>query len=154
MKIVSGGQSGVDRAALDAALEIGIECGGWCPEDRKADDGRIPDRYPLQELAGGGYRQRTRRNVLDSDGTLIVYFSQPEGGTEETLGFCMREKKPYLLIDAKEISVERGAQRVAQFVQTNRIAVLNVAGPSAGREPRAYQYVRDVMLKYLRTAKA
>ena len=85
--IISGGQTGVDRGALDAALAMGTPCGGWCPEGRMADDGIIADKYPLQELAGAGYRQRTRQNVADSDATLIIYFDfiAPKRGTELTL---------------------------------------------------------------------
>jgi predicted Rossmann-fold nucleotide-binding protein len=95
MKIVSGGQTGVDRAALDAAMESGVEAGGWCPEGRKADDGVIPDKYPVKELPKAGYRQRTRRNVIDSDGTAIFYFGDPTGRTEQTILFCFKERKPY-----------------------------------------------------------
>ena len=80
IKIVSGGQAGADRAALDAALACGVSCGGWCPEGRLAEDGRIADSYPIVELPGAGYRQRTRRNVQDSDGTAIFSFGPPEGG--------------------------------------------------------------------------
>lgn len=71
-KIVSGGQTGVDRGALDASLKSNFPCGGWCPGDRSAEDGTIPERYPLTPLPGGGFRQRTRQNVADSDGTLIL----------------------------------------------------------------------------------
>jgi hypothetical protein len=87
LKILSGGQTGVDRGALNAALEQGAPCGGWCPEGRLAEDGMIPDRYPVQELKAGGYRQRTLQNILDGDGTLIIYFGRPSGGVEETLYF-------------------------------------------------------------------
>ena len=73
-KIVSGGQSGVDRAALDFALENKIPCGGWCPKGRLAEDGRIHHRYPLRETSSTDYRVRTQANVEDSDGTLILYF--------------------------------------------------------------------------------
>jgi len=78
-KIVSGGQTGADRAALDAALEAGIPCGGWCPHDRAAEDGPIDARYPLTPAAGAGYRQRTRMNVCDSDGTVIFSFGALSG---------------------------------------------------------------------------
>src|SRR5256885_2018978 len=80
IRIVSGGQTGADRAALDAAMEACVECGGWCPAGRMAEDGVIPDRYPVIELPeGGGYEQRTLRNVLDSDATVILSFGPPPG---------------------------------------------------------------------------
>src|SRR5262249_20137195 len=80
-RLVSGGQTGVDRAALDAALEVGVPCGGWCPKGRKAEDGRIDDRYPLCETPSAAYSQRTRWNVRDSDGTLVLAWGEPTGGT-------------------------------------------------------------------------
>ena len=80
MKIISGGQTGVDRAALDVAMEYGIDAGGWCPQGRLAEDGIIPDNYPLTELPGADYCQRTRKNVIDSDGSVIIYFGKPAGG--------------------------------------------------------------------------
>jgi hypothetical protein len=94
IKVVSGGQTGVDRGALDAALELKLQCGGWCPEGRLAEDGPIPEQYPMQEVEGGDYRDRTRKNVLDSDGTAIIYFGEIEGGTESTLDDCVQLAKP------------------------------------------------------------
>ena len=94
-KIVSGGQTGADRAALDAALSSGFPCGGWCPEGRLAEDGPLSSAYPLEELPGGGYRQRTIKNIESSDGTAIFYFNRPTGGTELTLVQCIRLHKPY-----------------------------------------------------------
>src|SRR5438876_4889366 len=82
--IVSGGQTGVDRAALDVALELGIPCGGWCPKGRRAEDGRIPLRYPLEETTLNIYPQRTEWNVRDSDGTLVLTTGRPEGGSALT----------------------------------------------------------------------
>ncbi len=149
--IRSGGQTGADRGALDAALAINVECHGWCPEGRQAEDGRIPDRYPVVELKGAGYRQRTLRNVTDSDGTVIIYFGVPTGGTEQTLAFCIKEKTPYLLIDATELSMERAAERIEGFVHKYSIDDLNVAGPRAGGEPMAYSYAFDVIGKFLRS---
>lgn len=145
MKIVSGAQTGVDRAALDAALESSAEVGGWCPEGRIAEDGIIPEKYPVKELPGSGYRQRTKRNVIDSDGTVIIYFGYPSGGTEQTIVFCIKEKKPYLLIDAEEIPVERASRKVEEFIARKSILVLNVAGPRAGGEARAYEYAKKVI---------
>jgi hypothetical protein len=112
-KIISGGQTGTDRGTLDAAIACSFPCGGWCPPGRLAEDGRIPERYSLIEFKEGGYRQRTLRNVLESNGTAILYFSQIEGGIEETLRFCIEEHKPYKLIDAEEVSAERAASLLA-----------------------------------------
>lgn len=149
MKIVSGAQTGVDRAALDAALECGTEAGGWCPEGRQAEDGIIPDKYPVIELTNAGYRQRTKRNVIDSDGTAIIYFGYPTGGTEQTIGFCIKERKPYVLIDAEEMGVDRAARKIGRFMADNTISILNVAGPRASGEPRAYEYAKRVILGVL-----
>jgi hypothetical protein len=93
-QIISGGQTGVDRGALDAALEAQFPCGGWCPADRAAEDGPIPAHYPLTPLARGGYRERTRQNVLDSDGTVILYRSTLTGGTLLTWNLCRRDSPP------------------------------------------------------------
>ena len=149
MKIVSGAQTGVDRAALDAALESGIEAGGWCPEGRLAEDGIIPEKYPVKELPDSGYRQRTKRNVIDSDGTVIIYFAYPSGGTEQTIAFCIEEKKPYVLIDGEELTVERASGKIQVFIDQYSISILNVAGPRAGGEPRAYEYARKVIFSVL-----
>jgi hypothetical protein len=149
-KIISGGQTGIDRGTLDAAIACGFPCGGWCPSGRLAEDGRIPDRYPVIELREGGYRQRTLRNVLESDGAAILYFAQIEGGTEETLLFCIEKHKPYKLIDAEEVSAERAAFLLVSFVQHYGIEVLNVAGPRQSQAPHAHAYayaVINVLLK-------
>lgn len=147
MKVVSGGQTGVDRAALDAALDCGIDAGGWCPEGRASEDGVIPDKYPVMELPNSGYRQRTKRNVVDSDGTVIIYFGYPSGGTEQTIVFCIKEKKPYVLIDAEELNIDRASKKIKEFINQYSITVMNVAGPRAGGESRAYEYAKNVMLK-------
>ena len=149
LKIVSGGQTGADRAALDAALQTGTECGGWCPEGRLAEDGTIPPRYPLSELKGADYKERTLQNVIDSDVTVIIYFDTLPGGTEQTLLFCLNQKKPYLLIDATELSPELAVERIHKFVAGNSIATLNIAGPRASDEALAYAYTLKVMSGYL-----
>ena len=112
LKIISGGQTGVDRAALDAALESGISAGGWCPEGRQAEDGPIAEKYPLQELPDGGYKERTLKNVQDSDATVIIYFVTISGGTGETIAYCLNEKNTYLLIDGSGISEESASKRI------------------------------------------
>lgn len=153
IEIVSGGQTGVDRAALDAAFELGVPCGGWCPRRRLAEDGRIPERYPLKELDVGAYAARTKQNVLDSDGTLIVFFDQMEGGTALTTRYCARYNKPCELIDGAEVLLQRAAERIQRFVTTRAIRVLNVAGPRASTEPRAYCYTYAVLTAFLRQFK-
>jgi hypothetical protein len=149
LKIVSGAQTGVDRAALDAALRKNVPCGGWCPTGRKAEDGTIPGSYPVQELEDGGYSERTIKNVQDSDGTVIIYFGQLGGGTEETLRYCLNEKKPYLLLDGLEVKTGRAAERIMQFLGISAAGILNFAGPRASSEPRAYEYTLKVVDNFL-----
>ncbi len=149
--IVSGGQTGVDRAALDAALEQDVPVGGWCPEGRLAEDGVIPERYPLRELPGGGYAERTKQNVIDSNGTVIFYFATLFGGTRLTREFCLSEAKPHLLIDALAIAEDKAVQQLAACIESHEIQVLNVAGPRASNEPEAYPYAFRVITAVLRT---
>lgn len=148
--ICSGGQTGVDRGALDAALELGFPCGGWCPEQRIAEDGPIPARYPLKELPGGGYVQRTRKNVEDSDATLILYFGQLSGGTELTREFCVAHGKPHLLIDALQLAVEPAIASAGRFIQQHQVAVLNIAGPRGSAQPQGQAFARQVVAGLIR----
>jgi hypothetical protein len=140
LKIISGGQTGVDRAALDVALEHGIECGGWCPAGRLDEFGKIPDRYPVKELPGGGFTERTLQNVKDSDGTVVIYLGKLRGGTEQTVRFCVELKQPHQLIDASKTSVEGAGNLIVEFVRENKIAILNVAGPRQSEWPEGYNY--------------
>jgi hypothetical protein len=150
VKLVSGGQTGVDRGALDAALSERFPCGGWCPAGRLAEDGAIPARYPVVPLNRGGYFERTVQNVADSDGTLVIYFERLHGGTEETVIECIRRQKPYKLVDGSEIGSERAAQLAARFVADHHIAVLNVAGPRGSHSPTGYAYAFDTIARLLR----
>jgi len=145
VKIISGGQTGVDRAALDAAPRHGIESGGWCPTGRLDESGRIPDRYPVKELENGGSTKRTLQNVKDSDGTIIIYPGKLSGGTEQTLHFCVEQRRPHELIDASNISTEKAAQLIADFVCENNIEILNVAGPRQSEWPEGYGYAAQVL---------
>ncbi len=149
MKIISGGQTGVDRAALDLALKHGVDCGGWCPAGRLDEFGRIPDQYPVQELDAGGFSERTLQNVKDSDGTVIIYTGKPGGGTEQTVRFCQELRRPYQLIDAAKISAEDAAKLIADFVRDHEIDLLNVAGPRQSEWPEGYDYASRALEAFL-----
>jgi len=134
-KIISGGQSGVDRAALDVALERGIECGGWCPSGRRAEDGTIDEKYPLNETSSRHYAQRTEWNVRDGDGTLVVTVGEPTGGTALTLKVVEKYGKPALILDP----TEKGAvEAFHEWVGRENIETLNVAGPRESSMPGIY----------------
>ncbi len=151
MKIVSGGQTGVDRAALDAALSLGVPAGGFCPAGRRAEDGPIPRHYPVQELPGAGYVERTAANVREADGTVIFHPGLVQGGTRATADFCREMKKPALLLDARQHSPESAARALEDFVRQNRIVILNVAGPRRSQWPAGSDYTRAVLAIFLRS---
>jgi hypothetical protein len=132
-KIISGGQTGVDRAALDVALKLGIECGGWCPRGRKAEDGPIDTKYPLLEMQSDDYAARTRQNILDSDGTLVLTFGDIlTGGTKLTFDLPPKFGKPIFTIDMmKKIDIEG----FYQWIEANDIGILNVGGPRESHKP-------------------
>jgi hypothetical protein len=150
LRVVSGGQTGVDRGALDAALEGGVPCGGWCPAGRLAEDGVIPARYPVTELRDGGYDARTRKNVEDSDGTLIVAFGRATGGTARTIELCETLARPHLIVDAASVALEEAVRRAVRFVREEGVGQLNVAGPRASGEPRAYEYAYALVYELCR----
>ena len=149
MRIVSGGQTGVDRAALDVALDHGIDCGGWCPEGRVDEFGQIPDRYPVQELPNGSSEARTRQNVVDSDGTVVFHHGELRGGTVYTVQCCAEQRKPYILIDAVTLSAEDAALQVARFIREQDIERLNVAGPRQSEWPHGYEFAAKALNRFL-----
>ncbi len=132
-KIVSGGQTGVDRAALDVALDLGLPCGGWCPRGRLAEDGAIAGRYPLRETAGADYAERTRLNVRDSDATLVLTRGRPAGGTALTLRLARAMGRPLMVVDFG--SGAAAAHRVRAWIDAKGIATLHVAGPRESTVP-------------------
>lgn len=154
LRVVSGGQTGVDRAALDAALAAGVPCGGWCPEGRIAEDGPIAERYPLTELPGSGYVERTRANVVDSDGTVILHGDVLEGGTLMTRDFCESHGKPCLVIARETTDETAAAAALADFVRHHGIHTLNVAGPRASKQPQIYDWAYAVIARFLAQRKA
>lgn len=131
-KVISGGQTGVDRAGLDAALRAGIPAGGSCPRGRKAEDGTIPEDYPLAELDSVSYQVRTRRNVVDSDGTLILTKGALTDGTLQTFNYTVKYRKPCLVVN---LDRSPDTRQVFDWLETHRIAVLNIAGPRESKYP-------------------
>ena len=149
LKIVSGGQTGVDQGALAAALAAGADCGGWCPEGRLSEEGPIPAMYPVVELPGAGYRERTLRNVLDSDGTAIIHDGELEGGTRLTWVYCNQHGRPGVLIDASALSHDQAVAALVEFITGNDLKVLNVAGPRASKWPGAFACTRELLIAAL-----
>ena len=140
-QIVSGGQTGVDRAALDVALELGIACGGWCPKGRLAEDGPLAERYPLRETRSTRHARRTLFNVRDSDATLIVAQAPLGGGTAYTER-CAQELERPLLVTAPEATDAASLERVRRWLIANEVEVLNVAGPRESGAPGTYDSAR------------
>ncbi len=135
-QIISGGQTGVDRAALDIALELGIPCGGWCPHGRKAEDGVIPAKYPLTETSSAEYAQRTARNVHDADATLILVCGPPSGGTALTVEIARGAQRPYLIVDLEQPPTR---SEVRRWLKRHGTGTLNVAGPRESGCPGIYE---------------
>ncbi|MCX7817908.1 MAG: putative molybdenum carrier protein [Kiritimatiellae bacterium] len=149
-EIVSGGQTGVDRAALDAALAEGVRCGGWCPRGRRAEDGVIPARYPLRCVAGGR-AERTRANVRDSDGTLILHDGRIAGGTRLTLQTARRLGRPLLVLNLERARPASALRELRRWLAKHRIRRLNVAGPRASEAPRLYRRAFALLRALLRS---
>lgn len=145
-KIVSGGQTGVDRAALDVAIGLGIPHGGWCPRGRLAEDGPIAGKYHLIELDSADYAARTERNVIDSTGTLILHQGRLKGGTELTSKLALRHRRPFRVV---ELDPEANAAAVRKWLILSRIDILNVAGPRESTSPgihrAAVAFLRQVL---------
>jgi hypothetical protein len=146
LRVYSGGQTGVDRAALDVAIESDLEHGGWCPQGRRAEDGSIPLHYHLRETPEQSYSCRTRRNVEDSDGTLIIYRDKLEGGTELTAQLANELRKPVMIVDLAH-PVNEGTFK--DWLKQHRIGILNIAGPRESKQPGIYQQSVDLLRRLL-----
>ena len=144
-KIISGGQTGADRAALDAALELGIPHGGWIPKGRLAEDGAIPDKYDLKEMPTDSYPERTEKNVLESDGTLILTHGLLTGGSALTRALADKHRRPCLNIDLNIIPAFKAATLITTWIELHRIKTLNVAGPRASNDPKIYKKTKDIL---------
>lgn len=145
-RIVSGGQTGVDRAALDVAIELGIEHGGWCPKGRIAEDGRIPAIYQLRETDEAEYSVRTERNVIDSDGTLILYQTVLQGGTSLTNRLAKSRGKPHMRV---RLDHPVDIPAIQKWLNDERIESLNVAGPRESSRPGITALAAKVLRRVL-----
>lgn len=148
IKITSGGQTGVDRAALDAAIKNNIAHGGWCPKGRIAEDGVINNRYLLIETNYRDYTIRTRLNVRDSDGTLILNIGQLEGGTATTVKAARALNKPYLIVEINQV-VDNSV--IDTWLINHRIKILNIAGPRESKHPGIYKKAFNALDSFLKT---
>lgn len=160
-KIVSGGQTGVDRAGLDAAIAAGFAIGGWCPRGRRSEDGRIPDKYPLQETDARSYAVRTEWNVRDSDGTLIIVMNKVSGGTRLTIDHARRQNKPSIVahlrpdqhpdLFATTFDPNDNVTAITDWLCEQQITVLNIAGPRGSSDPDVYSEARSFLDELLST---
>ena len=146
-KVISGGQTGVDRAGLDAAIKAGFPVGGYCPKGRRSEDGTIPDHYPLQELTSSQYNARTEKNVVESDGTLILNKGNLSSGTKRTHEYATKHLKPCLIVQLEE-PIEPA--HVIRWIEGQQITTLNIAGPRESKCPEgiyneAYSYLKKVL---------
>lgn len=158
-QIVSGGQTGVDRAALDAALESGVQVSGWCPLGRRSENGRIPERYPLRETPARSYAVRTEWNARDSDGTLILVLNEISSGTKLTIEAAKSLQKPLQIVHLEpathpqllgdENSIEDSIALVVDWIQRHRIRSLNVAGPRGSSNARVYALAKSFVTAVL-----
>lgn len=145
-RVVSGGQTGVDRGGLEAAMAIGLEHGGWCPKGRIAEDGTIPPEYDLTESRSPDYWVRTEQNVVDSDGTLILYRDKLTGGTKFTQKMAKKHAKPFCLVD---MNSDWDQAEVRDWLSEQQIVILNVAGPRESSQPGILVESRDAVISIL-----
>jgi len=143
-KIISGGQTGADRAALDFAIENNIPHGGWIPKGRKTEDGRLPDKYHLQEMNTSSYSKRTEQNIIDSDGTVIISHGKLKGGSLLTKKYAAIHNKPYLHLDMNNIKIIDGIKSLNDWIKKNKIKTLNVSGPRASKDKKIYRMNKDI----------
>lgn len=145
LKIISGGQTGADRAALDFAIAHNIAHGGKCPKGRLAEDGELAAKYRLSETPQAEFIHRTHANVQESDGTVIFTLGPLRGGSRVTAGYAAKRAKHCLHLDLKAFPVKEAAKHLQKWIRENRIRVLNVAGPRAGHAPKIYQLVIETL---------
>ncbi len=144
-KIISGGQTGADQAALDFAIEHGIPHGVWIPKGRKTEGGILPDKYHLDEMPTASYPKRTEKNIMDSDGTLVFSRGKLTGGSALTRKLAKQHQKPYFHIHLDKVEKTEALQTITVWIYKHEIAVLNVAGPRASKDPRIHDPVMAIL---------
>ena len=148
-KIISGGQTGADRAALDAAIETGVFHGGRVPKGRLAEDGRIPETYELEEMPTDSYQARTEQNVIDADGTVVISHGKLTDGSKLTQDLAARHGKACLHIDVEQIPQFLAATKINEWALENKIETLNVAGSRASGDSRIYEDTKHIIASAL-----
>lgn len=151
-KIISGGQTGADQGALDGAIACGVPHGGSIPAGRKTEAGVLPLSYEMQELESDRYTDRTERNVIDADGTLIVSHGALTGGSALTEKIALRLGKPCLHIDFNRAESNQVVDEASVWIVKSEIRILNVAGPRASSDPHIYKLTRELIIRLLETA--
>ncbi|MDL1981898.1 MAG: putative molybdenum carrier protein [Deltaproteobacteria bacterium] len=157
-KIISGGQTGADRGAIDAAIKYSYPYGGWIPKGRLTENGPLPDEYELKEMPTKNYPNRTEKNVLASDGTVIITHGKLTGGSALTKKLAKKHKRPYLHINLNKTPAFLASSEINAWINKNNIEVLNVAGSRASKDPQIYEdtkyIIQGVILLQLVNARA
>jgi len=144
-KIISGGQTGADQGALDAAIKLGIPYDGWIPKGRRTENGPLPNKYQLQEMPTAHYPKRTKKNIMESDGTLIISHGPLTGGSALAKEYADGLERPCLHIDLDTVSIFKTALTVVNWIQNNDIKILNVTGPRASKDPKIHDATMDLL---------
>jgi hypothetical protein len=144
-KIISGGQTGADQGALDAAIRLGIPHGGWIPKGRITENGPLPDKYHLIEMPTKSYSARTKKNIRESNGTLILSHGRLTGGSEYTEKWVIKYDKPMIHIDLSSVTPFDAAVLINDWIVDYDIKVMNVAGPRASKDSKIYQSTLDII---------
>ncbi len=148
-KIISGGQTGADRAALDTAIKFNIDHGGWVPAGRRAEDGVLPPVYRMDEMDTPHYARRTEQNVRDAQATVIIARDPLKGGSHLTRQLALTLKKPCCHLDLREMDEFEAAVMLHDFLETYSVEILNVAGPRASHDPEIYWSVKGILETFI-----
>jgi hypothetical protein len=144
-RIVSGGQTGVDRASLDVAIKLGIDHGGWIPRGRLTESGELPQKYHLTETSSSQYSVRTEKNVVAAEGTLIISHGPLTGGSGYTREMAVKHGRPWLHMDLNQMAAFHAATAINNWILQKEIEILNVAGPRASEDPGIYQDTLNIL---------